>query len=211
MAYVRKTDDINRQIRSSIESMFRDRIEYAKNWSNYGMGVDEINRLCWNELIPSDKEASINELGKLFFHMPDSTQTVSVNIVIDANNKVRYELPIGRSRLLPSHWLGSYRSAELLNLTDPRLVAVATARKSQVDAVVNEQADFLAKVKKIWDDVPSVNTFVKVWPPGLELLGHDTRSELAKPSSRSKMSDLSTTMDDINELNANLLRAKVAV
>lgn len=211
MAYVRKTDDIYRYIRASIETMFRNRIEHAKNWSNYGMGVDEINMLCWNELIPSDKEAFINELGKLFFNTPDMSTNVTVGIVVDANNDVRYELPVGRSRLLPGHWLGSYRSADLLKITDPRVVAVAAARKLQVDAVANEQSEFLAKVKKIWDDVPSVNTFVKVWPPGLELLRSDVREELAKPSSRSKMSDLSTTMDDINELNANLLRAKVAV
>lgn len=211
MAYVRKTDEIYRHIRGNIESMFRDRIEYAKNWGNYGTSVDDINRLCWNELMPSDKEAFVNQLGKLFFSKPDVTQTVTTNIIVDANNKVRYELPVGRARLVPSHWVGSYRSADILTITDPRVVAVAAARKSQVDAVTNEQADFLAKVKKIWEDVPSVNTFVKVWPPGLDLLSHNTREELAKPSSRSKMSDLSTTMDDINELNANLLRAKVAV
>lgn len=211
MAYVRKTDEIYRSIRGSVESMFRDRFQYANDWSNHGIDVDELNRLCWNELMPSDKEAVVNQLGKMFFSEPDPATSVSINIVIDENNKVRYELRIGRPRLLPAHWLGSYRSAENLKITDPRVVAVAAARKKQIDAITNEQSEFLSKVKKIWDEVPSVNTFVKVWPPGLDLLSHNTREELAKPSSRSKMSDLSLTADDINELNSNLLRARVAI
>lgn len=210
MAYVRKTDEIYRHIRSSIEGMFRDRVQFAENWGNYGMSIDEFNALCWAEIMPADKEALVEQLGPKFFIKPDANSNVSAFIAADGDG-IRYNLRVGPDRLMPAHWVNSYRVSDFLKITDSRVVAVAAARKKQLDAINNEQQTFVSKVKKIWDDVPSVNTFIKVWPPGLDLLSHSTREELAKPSSRSKMSDLSTTMDDINELNSNLLRAKVAV
>lgn len=213
MAYVRKTDTIFNQIRNKVDEMFQGRLNHAHDWTNYGLDKEEINRLCWETLISNEQLELMKVLGSKFFDTKtQGTLTVQIALAESTQNTARYELPYDKKYyMIPGHWENRYgRTAELIIQND-RLRELASKRAAQLSAIESEKGEFVGSIKAVWSKAPSVNSFVKLWPAGLDLLPYDVRDELQRPSERTKTSDLGIDKDDIGALNANLLRAKVAV
>ena len=95
-----------------------------------------------------------------------------------------------------------------LVINDLTISKIATERYQRKTAVANEYTDFKAKVKTIFESVPSLNRFCKEWPPGRDLLPTDILAKIDEK--RGKMQKRESDSNLLDELHTLYVKAKVA-
>lgn len=204
MSHVRKTEEIWKQIRTKIAQMFAERRTHAHDWYSYGINKDEFDQRCWRSLVSVDEEKLMESLGQRFF---TSSDDLEVLIPASDTDTVSYSIKFQPERMIPSCWSGYYSGKQ--TVTDPDIVAISKQRHLKIRTVTDAEDAFRSMVKGVWENAPSVNRFVKLWPPGRDLLDRSVIDMLdEKPKREEKPTAL--TEEQTAALNTKLLQARVA-
>lgn len=204
--YVRKTQDIWTDIERGIRAMFAERRTHAADWHSYGLTKQAFDDLVLQNLITPEQQELMDKLGPRFFSKFDK---LTVNLVSSAGQKSQYVLNFSPAKSLPGNW-DSYYDESRPSISHPSLAEIASKRIEKTAAVSKEEQKLIADVKKLYEAVPSVNRFVLMWPPALDLLDKDVVNKLNEKVEREAPVKAAADIVDLNELNVQLLKARVA-
>jgi hypothetical protein len=205
--YLKPTQSLWSSVEGKIEAMFKERLAYALNWTNYGLTKAEFDKRCIESIIPADEEALVQQLGEKWFV---SVETIHVKIHNGTNND-SYEVSTkvgGRKPLVSPNW-NSYGDNNKPRVNDETIKDIARRRHEAEQKIITEKKDFIASVKKVWDEVPSINAMLKIWPPIVDLLPADAVRKLEEKITRRSIKDLAADVDT-KSLSVHILKAKVA-
>jgi hypothetical protein len=201
--YVKKSDNQWQTIKRNIDLLFKNRMTEAEDWTQYGMTKQELHAAIMRDVIPTDKALLIDALGSWGFKSRESL-VVGVRMPV-AEDTAYYTVVFEKATHYPESWT-EYSSRPIVK--DPAVVQIAKLRHEKCGIIKRELAAFTSNVKKLYQEAPSINAFVKAWPPGRDLLGEDTRNLL--DAKVEKRTTLKVDLAELNQLNGDLLRAKVA-
>jgi len=201
--YVKKNDNHWHTIKRNIDLLFKNRMTEAEDWTQYGMTKHELHAAIMRDVIPTDKAALIDALGSWGFK-PRESLTVGVKMSIPEDT-VYYMVLFDKATHYPELW-NDYSSRPVVK--DPAVVQIAKLRHEKCGVIKRELTVFTNNVKKLYQEAPSINAFVKAWPPGRDLIGQEARDLLDKKVE--KRTTLKVDDAELSQLNGELLRAKVA-
>jgi hypothetical protein len=205
--YLKPTQALWNQIEAKIEAMFKERLVYALNWTNYGLSKIEIDKRCLASVIPAEEDVLVQQLGAKWF-VSSEDMTVKIN---NGTNHDTLQISTkvgGRKPLISPHW-NSYGDSGRPQVTDPTIVSIATRRHEAWEKVRTEQKDFVASVKEVWEDAPSINALMKIWPPIVDLLPPEIVRKLEQKTTRRTAKQMAENVDT-KSLSVHILKAKVA-
>jgi hypothetical protein len=205
--YLKPTQALWNQIESKIEAMFKERITYALNWTNYGLSKIEIDKRCLASVIPPEEDVLVQQLGARWF-LNSEDMTVKIHNGTNHDTLQISTKAGGRKPLISPHW-NSYGDAGRPTVTDPMIVNIATRRHEAWQKVQTEQKEFVASVKEVWDDAPSINALMKIWPPIVDLLPAEIVRKLEQKTTRRTAKQMAENVDT-KSLSVHILKAKVA-
>lgn len=197
---VKCTQAIKESIEVKINSMFESRTKHALAWENYGMSYEEICARIVAKLCPSEHRVMIDALGPTYF---DSLSEVRVKFSISGPD---YCFKLPKPILGISAWNSYYNS---VLIRDPDLAKIEQQRKEASDLVLTEKTKFVRQVNELYDQAPSINALIKVWPPIVNLLDSDVIERVNRKTERTSAKKLAANVN-VNDLSASLLVAKVA-
>lgn len=205
--YVRKTKDIRDEIETAVKNLFAERRTFANSWYNYGLTQAEFDAIVEHHLFTDGELHLMTQLGPRFFK---AHETLNVRILNEHKKDVdTYMIRFSPAKLIPDHWTGYYAHVQP-TVYDERIMSIYHQRKEAVNAVTKQYDAFLANVLAVWEKAASVNQFVKLWPPGRDLLTRSVVDKLEEKSERSRASKVEVSAEMLASLNAKMLQAKVA-
>jgi hypothetical protein len=186
--------------------MYKDRLVYAADWAHYGLTKPQFDRIVIDSIFPPEVEIKIQALGSKWFTTNNMISVAVHNgVTVDTYN-VEGNLG-GREALVSPHW-NSYSTATMPKCLDPRITQIAADRRAAQAKIITEREEFTNKVKKMWDDAPSVNALVKIWPPILDLLPSHAAQAVQQKTTRRTAKQMSQNIDTA-ALSVHILKAKV--
>lgn len=209
MAHVKTTQTIWSEIQNNIERMYADRIRNAEDWYRYGLSKDEFDKIVMDSLLSPEQEAAMALLGPKFF---TQNNRVSVRVATPGGREGTYQLDFPKPRSIPYGW-DSYYGDNRATCTDARISAVVEKRMVAVQAVKSEKDSFLAKMKKLYDSVASVNAMVKMFPAAHDLLSPDVKQRLTQKNERADKPNKEESAEaaaQLAQLKVSMLMARVA-
>lgn len=211
MAHVKTTQTIWTEIQQNIERMYADRLTAASSWYNYGLSKDEFDQIITSSLLTPEQEAAMALLGPKFF---SQSERIPVRVVTSGGVQDIYTLAFPKPRSVPPAW-ESYYGDNRATCTDARITAVVEQRMKALKAVKDEKDTFLAKMKKLYDSVVSVNAMVKMFPAAHDLLSDDVKRRLAQKTERAtenkpSKEESAEAAAHLAQLKVSMLKARVA-
>jgi DNA-binding transcriptional MerR regulator len=203
---VRPTKDLWKRIERNIEALYTKRIEYMQVLTNHGMSLEEINRICYEELITPEEQTIFDTIGPKYFSI---AKELEVEIMFDNGRKRDHTIKFPMGRYLPDK-LTHYNAHN--KVSDPRVSAIAKASYDNVVHVQTERQTFMTTAKSVFDECSSVNTLAKIWPPIMDLLPGDIVDRMNRKVERKTLNTIKNKLDDsmLSNLSGHLLKAKVA-
>lgn len=201
--YVKCTQQEWSAVEARIGKLFDARHEAAADWMNYGMSQAEFESRCYESVFPATEQALVNQLGKKHF---DAHKDLTVIIKHDSHTP-RYKLTFTEARFMTSKW-HQYYSSDNCIVTDPAIIDIARRRQAALTALANEKSAFIDKIKTMWDQAPSINALIKVWPPITDFLSSDVIERVNRKVERNKATERLAL--EAGDLSVHLLKAKVA-
>lgn len=208
--YVAKTASIWREITDNISQLYQERLNSAMKYENYGLSLDAIHALAIANTFPQDLQDVMRKYPEAFVSEGSGYAAHYVINSLDGQHQITQTFNIFCPAKLPipngfSSWRGDKRV-----ITDPQLLDIFQKRANAMTLVNNQQNAFLEKVSNVWSKVPSVNAFIKAWPPGAELLSMNTKERINKKRlSSEKRTKLALNDVDMSSISSELLMAKV--
>lgn len=203
--YAPKSQAAVAAIKENVDVLFRARKEEAYNLYNHGMTKEECENYLINSVIPADIVTVFEKHKHLF-------QKIS-------RIKVRFVYPNGYNETMsfeiaPRHLPGTYEntySNPVISLTEGPLFEMMRRRNEAIKLINDECRNFHEKVEGLLESVPSLNAFVKLWPPGRELLTTEMKAKIDAPTPpRATKENLGIKEEDLSSLSVHLIKAKVA-
>lgn len=180
--------------------MFESRTNHALKWENYGMSYEEICARIVANLCPPEHRTMIEALGPVYFSKLDQ---VRVKFSISGpEHAFKLSTPI----LGIDKWNSYY---DAVFICDPDLARIEAERKAAAHLVATEKDNFIKKINELYDQAPSINALIKVWPPIVDLLDPDVVERVNRKTERTSAKKLAANIN-VNDLSASLLVAKVA-
>lgn len=200
MAQVKCTQDTWERITSKINEMFAKRQEYASDWYNYGLTKAEFDEAIMNNLIPPEQRDLVDKLGKRFFQ-----KHKQLIVKIDGTF---YTLEF-EARFIPEHWTNRWHDDQIQHVRAPKILEIAKAREKRMSEIDEAKTAFIEKVQALYNEAPSINTLIKLWPPIVDLLPAEIMERVNKRVDRKSAKKLAEQLDT-SELAVHMLKAKVA-
>jgi len=204
--YLKPTQKLWESVAEKITGMYKDRLVYAADWYHYGLTKPQFDRIIAESIFPPEVDAKIQALGLVWFKQENIVTVAIHNGVVMDSYSIESNFG-GRQPLVSPHW-NSYSTATMPKCLDPRITQIAANRRAAQAKIVTEREEFSAKVKKMWDDAPSVNALVKIWPPILDLLPSHAAQAVQQKTTRRTAKQMSQNIDTA-ALSVHILKAKV--
>ena len=201
--YVKCTAQEWSNVEGRISKLFEARHMSASDWMNYGMSQAEFESRCYESVFPATEQALVNQLGKKHF---DSYKELAIAIKTESGTS-RYKLTFTEPRFMSSRWHNHYPRTDYCVVTDPAILDIARRRHAALTALANEKSAFIDKVKTMWEQAPSINALIKVWPPITDFLSHDVIERVNRKVERNRTEKMAL---EVGDLSVHLLKAKVA-
>jgi hypothetical protein len=205
--YLKPTQSLWKEVESKISSMYEERLKYARDWSHYGMRMTEFNIRCLHSVIPPRIDELMQKLGEDWL---PKNETITVRIANGGKDGDSYSFPAntgGRKPLVSAKW--DYYNHNAAHVKDQEIIDIATKRREAILKITAEQTEFVASVSKVWNDAPSVNALMKIWPPIVDLLPAEVVQKLNEKNVRRTAAQMAGEVDT-NKLSVHILKAKVA-
>jgi hypothetical protein len=205
--YLKPTQFLWKQVEEKISSLYEERLKYARDWAHYGMRVTEFNIRCLHSVIPPRIDELMQKLGEEWL---SKSETIDVRIANGGKEPDVYSLPAntgGRKPLVSARW--DHYGGNRPHVKDQEIIDLATKRREAILKISAERDEFKASVSKVWNDAPSVNALMKIWPPIVDLLPNDIVQKLNEKNVRRTAAQMTEAVDT-NKLSVHILKAKVA-
>lgn len=202
---VKPTDRIWTDIQQKIDKMFEQRVAHAENWANYGVDSELLTNLLTEEFFPTEEYKMVEALGDKFFTKHEGMNVRIRNPVTGQTDFVYWTF--SSMKYLGRHLADRYDHTQRTTC-NATLIELMEQRRQAIVRVNNEKDGLRNHARQAFYGAPSVNSLIKAWPGVVELLPDyviervNTKVERAKPSK--------VVIEDLNQVNAALLRAKIA-
>lgn len=207
--YVKNTKTIWNHVQSQIQELFLSRKQYASDWGNYGMSIQDFNQHCMDILIPPEHREMINILGSKYF-----TEMVQVNVKLSYvfnNKQLFFTLAVGYPGATKffgsSSWQTGYYSV-LPVIESPIIQDIASRRELALNQIQTELTHMLDSMQAMYDSHPSINSIVKALPSFVDLLPPSVVESLSAKPKRISAKRIGDT-GNIQDISVQILKAKV--